>query len=124
MLIGIFIPDKALLCWCRCRTDRTDETIRIIRSHTILCVSNYTLPFARNDGAASIAMIGLHQWGILRCTYLIIYSCFSCRSGIFESDWLLYLSDCNNERLYHLQMAESCRILLKTVQMDLISCCH
>ena len=119
MLIGIFIPDKALalLGADAGLIGLGRNYVRIILIATPFFMSNYTFTaFARNDGAPSIAMIGSISGSIFNII-LIIYHVpvgldFRSRTGYCN------LSDRNNERLYHTlqKQQKSCRIPLeKTV---------
>lgn len=88
MLIGIFIPDKALalLGADAGLIGLGRNYVRIILIATPFFMSNYTFTaFARNDGAPSIAMIGSISGSIFN----IIYSCSQSVWDFPEPDWLL-----------------------------------
>ena len=121
MLIGIFIPDKALalLGADAGLIGLGRNYVRIILIATPFFMSNYTFTaFARNDGAPSIAMIGSISGSIFNIIFDYIFM-FPVGLGFFRSrTGYCNLSDRNNERLYHTlqKQQKPCRILLeKTV---------
>lgn len=121
MLIGIFIPDKALalLGADAGLIGLGRNYMRIILIATPFFMSNYTFTaFARNDGAPSIAMIGSISGSIFNIIFDYIFM-FPVGLWIFRSrTGYCNLSDRNNERLYHTlqKQQKPCRIPLeKTV---------